>query len=473
METPTVAELLDIVRQLTERVAALEAENKALREENALLRQENTRLKKRISDLERKKNKYVAPHSREERQADPQRPGRKAGQGNFTNKQAPGFVTNEINVELPNRCPTCEFTGELTLSHFEKASVTELPSLPRVEVTVYNVPVVLCPQCGKKIRGEHPDLQAGQWGATAHRIGPQLEATIHTIRHEVAVSERKLPRVLELLLGLRLTQSAINQAAMRLAGDGSPLANHVLELEKQLRQAAYVHHDDTGWRMGGEQAWVGAYRSEDVALFKVNPQHTSAELRAVLGDQFQGTLVCDRYSVYDAKQFAEMSQQKCLAHVIRNISDVAAQVKGRAGQGLAYLLRLKENMQDALKVHRDFQQGKTTERQFRFLSGLTRGRIHRLLSRTDLRTPESERLRAGLWKQQEKGRLLHFLEKPEIPPTNNAAERQLRRVVITRKVSQCSKNKRGAETHMRIKSVVETARLRGQDPVEVLVSLSR
>lgn len=96
-----------------------------------------------------------------------------------------------------------------------------------------------------------------------------------------------------------------------------------------------------------------------------------------------------------------------------------------------------------------------------------------MLSRTDLRTPESERLRAGLWKQQEKGRLLHFLEKPEILPTNNAAERQLRRVVITRKVSQCSKNQRGAETHMRIKSVVETARLRGGDPVEVLVSLSR
>nr|WP_240319522.1 transposase [Deinococcus wulumuqiensis] len=68
---------------------------------------------------------------------------------------------------------------------------------------------------------------------------------------------------------------------------------------------------------------------------------------------------------------------------------------------------------------------------------------------------------------------MHFLDKPEIPPTNNAAERQLRRVVITRKVSQCSKNDKGATAHMRIKSVVETACLRGQDPVEVLIGLSR
>ncbi|WP_291427177.1 transposase, partial [Deinococcus sp.] len=253
-----------------------------------------------------------------------------------------------------------------------------------------------------------------------------------------------------------MTQGAINQAAMRLAQDGRPLSNHVLGLEQHLRQAAYVHHDDTGWRVGGEQAWVGVYQSSNVVLFKVNPRHTAAELHAVLKDGFQGTLVCDRYSVYDAQQFAGMKQQKCLAHVLRNISDVVGQVKGRAGRGLVYLWRLKANLQDALKVHRDFQEGKTTERQFRFRGELVQGRVTRLLSRTDLRTPESERLRSGLWKQHEKGRLLRFLEDPVIPPTNNAAERRLRPAVIIRKVSQCSKNQRGAQAHMRTKSVVET-----------------
>ncbi|WP_407572901.1 UvrD-helicase domain-containing protein [Deinococcus altitudinis] len=62
---------------------------------------------------------------------------------------------------------------------------------------------------------------------------------------------------------------------------------------------------------------------------------------------------------------------------------------------------------------------------------------------------------------------------PDIPPTNNAAERSLRTVVMARKVSQCSKNAVGAQTYMRIKSAVETARLRGQDPVAVLTSLMR
>ena len=148
-ETATVTELLEVVRQLreevgqlTQRIKELEAENQALRQENAVLREENTRLKKRINDLERKGRKYVAPHSREERKLDPQRPGRKPGEGTFSYRQTPEIVTYEITVETSNRCPACHFAGELQLSHFEKASITELPAGMRGEVTVYNVPSV-------------------------------------------------------------------------------------------------------------------------------------------------------------------------------------------------------------------------------------------------------------------------------------------------------------------------------------------
>jgi len=42
---------------------------------------------------------------------------------------------------------------------------------------------------------------------------------------------------------------------------------------------------------------------------------------------------------------------------------------------------------------------------------------------------------------------------------------------MARKVSQCSKNALGAQTYMRIKFAVETAPLRDQDPIDVLISL--
>ncbi|WP_268243796.1 IS66 family transposase [Deinococcus knuensis] len=69
--------------------------------------------------------------------------------------------------------------------------------------------------------------------------------------------------------------------------------------------------------------------------------------------------------------------------------------------------------------------------------------------------------------------LWRFLKDPDISLTNNTAERSLRTVVMARKVSQRSKNAVGAQTYMRIKSTVETARLRGQDPVAGLTGLMR
>ncbi|GGR29320.1 IS66 family transposase [Deinococcus ruber] len=87
-------------------------------------------------------------------------------------------------------------------------------------------------------------------------------------------------------------------------------------------------------------------------------------------------------------------------------------------------------------------------------------RLDALLNRAPLKSKANERLQLGILKQRVLDRLWRFLKDPDIPPTNNAAERSLRTVVMARKVSQCSKNAVGAQTYMRIKSTVETARLR-------------
>ena len=52
--------------------------------------------------------------------------------------------------------------------------------------------------------------------------------------------------------------------------------------------------------------------------------------------------------------------------------------------------------------------------------------------------------------------MLRFLDDPAIEPTNNRAERALRPAVIARKVSQCSKTPRGADTFAAFTSVLRT-----------------
>ncbi|UBV42715.1 septum formation initiator family protein [Deinococcus taeanensis] len=160
--------LLELLAEQAVQIAEQGAQIKQLIKENA-------RLKKRLEQLEQQVKRYVAPHSREAPQADPQPPGRRAGQGTFTFKHAPAHdcVTCVIDVEPANTCVFCHPPLDRAAYKTDLAWITELP--PGVpEITQYTVPMTRCPTCGKDVRGEHPDLCRTQWGATAHRLGPRL-----------------------------------------------------------------------------------------------------------------------------------------------------------------------------------------------------------------------------------------------------------------------------------------------------------
>ena len=55
-----------------------------------------------------------------------------------------------------------------------------------------------------------------------------------------------------------------------------------------------------------------------------------------------------------------------------------------------------------------------------------------------------------------------FLHNPLVPPTNNAAERVLRDYVIKRKLSYCTRSKRGMDFIENIFSTVQTCKMQGR-----------
>jgi hypothetical protein len=62
---------------------------------------------------------------------------------------------------------------------------------------------------------------------------------------------------------------------------------------------------------------------------------------------------------------------------------------------------------------------------------------------------------------------LLFLREPEVPPTNNHAERMLRPAVITRKVGGCNKTLLGALVHTILASIMVTCKQQGQKFLEL------
>jgi hypothetical protein len=80
-----------------------------------------------------------------------------------------------------------------------------------------------------------------------------------------------------------------------------------------------------------------------------------------------------------------------------------------------------------------------------------------------LKDSDNQRLLDGLGWHHDRGNVLHFLVDPRIEPTNNWAERALRRAVIARKVSHCSKIRRGTQAFAAFISVVRTLEKQGGD----------
>ena len=146
-----------------------------------------------------------------------------------------------------------------------------------------------------------------------------------------------------------------------------------------------------------------------------------------------------------------MRQQKCLVHIQRSLSEVVAQQHGKAR---AFGSRLKGLLRQALELWHDYHQGKKVG--FAAQAQRLQEAITQPLRDRPLKNPNTQRLLNELGGHNDRGNLLRFWDDPRLEPTNNRAERALRPAVIARKVSQCSKNARGAQTFAAFTSVVRT-----------------
>lgn len=253
-----------------------------------------------IERLKREGRRQAAPFSKGKRKAAPKRPGRKPGEGRFTYRTRPDpSELTEPPVDVPlarTACPACG--GALEEVGVDLCWRTELPPLPRPEVREYRVRVARCTHCGKRVRARHPEVAEDQVGASAHRLGPRLLAAADVLHYGVGVPLRRVPPLLAELWGVRVTQGALTQAALRQAKGNALLCYEALRSE--VAGSAVCHTDPTGWRVGGESAQLAVFQTEAATLYTIGPTHTNEDVRGVIGNAYPGVLVTDRASRYDA-----------------------------------------------------------------------------------------------------------------------------------------------------------------------------
>jgi transposase len=425
-------------------------------------------LRGEVQRLTRDGKRQAAPFSKGTRVAQPKGPGRKPGQGPFRYRTPPAPATiTEPDVAVPvtaSACPACG--GTLAPERVDAVYQTELPAVVRPRITRYRVAVCRCTACGRRLRGEPPDVAPGQWGATAHRVGPRLMAAAHLLHYGLGVPIRKVPALLRALTGVILTQGALTQDALRRAGGA--VGGAYPRLRTDVRGAPVVHTDDTGWRVGGVPAWLMTFETDTQTVYQVRPRHRNEEVREVVPADYAGVMVSDRGKSYDATGLGRVRQQKCLAHIQRSLTAV---VQTKRGKAWWFGTRLQGLLRDAVALWHGRRDGKArgfATRASRLRTAIT----HPLRDRT-LSDRDNQRLLNERGRHHDRGDLLRFLDDPALEPTNNRAERALRPAVIGRKVSQCSKTGDGAEAFAAWTSVVRTlAKTQGDSVIETLLQVS-
>jgi transposase len=292
-------------------------------------------------------------------------------------------------------------------------------------------------------------------------------AAAHATHYGLGVPVRKVPAILHLYAGVRLTQSAITQDALRRAS--GLIGQEYQSLRDQVPLSDVTYTDDTGWRVGGVNAQLMIFVTDTAMVFQVRPQHRNDEVREVIGDAYAGVLVTDRGKSYDAKELAAV-KQKCIPHALRSTNEVLVTKTGRAHH---FGARLKKLLKEGLGLWHEYHHHRGQPAGFERRAHSLREAVTRHLRPRRLVDADNQRLLDRFGRHHARGDLLRFLEDPRIEPTNNTSERGLRFAVIQREVSQCSKAVGGAEAFAAFASVIKTAMRQGQDVVEWLSRLFR
>ena len=165
-----------------------------------------------------------------------------------------------------------------------------------------------------------------------------------------------------------------------------------------------------------------------------------------------GVLVSDFYGAYTSY---EGMHQYCWAHLLRDIQDLAALHPADAGvQGWATAAAAVFHQAQRGSEGDPADAGRAPDSRNRPAPSLcamveNTEAPHRVLCQRILRYLDS---------------LFVFVTDPAVPPTNNAAERSLRHLVVSRKISGGTRSATGTNTKMTLASLFGTWRLQGINP---------
>ena len=407
------------------------------------LKEENARLKDRLRSQERtakeapfgsstpSAKRAVKPNSLEDNQK--KKGGAKPGHAGCGRRQPqPDEVTRTQRVPGPQECPDCG--ARLIAKGFKKRTVIDVIPVQK-EVIVFELEQCACPRCHRVFSAPAPGVFA------RGLLGNRLLAYVAEEHYAQGTTMGRLARQLRLHRGSLL--GAMHDLAARL----EPVLDRLVQ---EYRRAPVKHADETGWRNDGRNGYAWLFCTPLISLFRFRQSRSAKVALEVFGPKrLPGTLVVDRYAGYRKVRCAI---QYCYAHLLREVQDLGKEFAPQA-EVQKFVETLAPLLAQAMQLRTQGLKLKEFRQQARQIQARIRESVQ-----TPAQHPGIQRIQNIF--RENAARLYHWARHPSIPAENNRAERELRPLVIARKISFGSQSEQGLQTREVLMSVLNTVRKR-------------
>lgn len=294
-------------------------------------------------------------------------------------------------------------------------------------------------------------------------LAPGMTALIGYLKGACHLSYSSIQHFFREVMGIELCTGLLAKAVAR-ASEALELPYN--EVVAALPRQPVLGVDETGHRHLGQGEWAWCFQApingDDLGLtcFVIDPSRGSGVVKRMLGEEYGGVLVCDYFSAYRRclDIMPNLRVQFCWSHLIRDLKfllTLTALIAQKYGTRVLILVRrmftLWHRRADLTPRH--------YERSMRRLrndilkaakSKSNHDEVRKLAKRLSSRFAESYFT------------FIDYLHLPGVEPTNNRTERQIRFVVIDRKVTQGTKGEVGKQWCQRIWTTIATCRQRGK-----------
>ena len=302
---------------------------------------------------------------------------------------------------------------------------------------------------------EFPGVTLSEW----RLVGPSFASLIVCLCKRMRLSRARIREFLEDWIGVTLSVGTINNTLHEAGRAAMPVEKLLIE---EVLKSELLHIDETSWFQKGELLWLWAFVSTSVVLFRISKRTSYVFQEIIINRRFAGWIMTDGYIVYRQYQ----KRLRCWAHLIRKAQGLKEALNGEAQNFGEKTLILMNALINAIKEARESPPDIPLPIEYQ----QSLEEYQQLCEK--MRQSEHEKTHAlAVEMLNDWDAIFIVLAHPQLPLTNNEAERALRHWVILRKISYGTRTEVGSRVFAILASVIETCRIRDCSPWRYLADV--